>query len=150
MDSRLNSRGFTLVELLATLAILAIIVVISFVSINGVIKQNDVKNCESLVNNIKSAAREYVSDKRYDNSFVNSVGAGMKISLSAEQLINNKNLSENIQNPFDDSVGSTGDVVIDVQLNDNYSANNVDVYVNVVLDDGTSVRKVFSCNFNDW
>ena len=69
----MNSRGFTLIELIVTIALLAIIAVISFVSINSIVNQSRVNDCETLVNNIKSAANSYVSDNRYNNDFVNLV-----------------------------------------------------------------------------
>ena len=62
----MNNKGFTLIELIATIALLAVISIISFVSVNGVINQNKVNNCESLMMNIKTAAKEYVSDNRYN------------------------------------------------------------------------------------
>ena len=65
-------NGFTLIELIATIALLAIIAIISFVSINGVVNQSKVNNCESLMMNIKTAAKEYVSDNRYNFNNNNS------------------------------------------------------------------------------
>ena len=45
----MNNKGFTLIELIATIALLAIIATISFVSINEVIKNSKIKNCENLL-----------------------------------------------------------------------------------------------------
>ena len=61
----MNKRGFTLVELLATIVLLSIISVISYVSISSVIKKNKVNNCRNLIKSIEGASREYVSDNRY-------------------------------------------------------------------------------------
>ena len=52
----MNRKGFTLIELVATIALLANIAIISFVSINGVIDKSKIDNCKSLVSNIKSAS----------------------------------------------------------------------------------------------
>ena len=60
----MNNKGFTLVELIATIALLAVIAIISFVSINEVINQSKVNDCKNLLFSIKSAAKEYVSDNR--------------------------------------------------------------------------------------
>ena len=49
----MNNKGFTLVELIATIALLSIIAIISFVSINGVIDQSRVNDCENVVRSIK-------------------------------------------------------------------------------------------------
>ena len=62
----MNKRGFTLVELLATIVLLSIISVISYVSISSVIKKNKVNNCRNLIKSIEGASREYVSDNRYN------------------------------------------------------------------------------------
>ena len=51
----MNNKGFTLVELIATIALLAIISIISFVSINAVIDSSKINECNALVNSIKSA-----------------------------------------------------------------------------------------------
>ena len=147
MYRNLNNKGFTLVELLATIVILAMIGVISFVSINGVIEQNKIKNCENLENSIKSAAKEYVSDKRYDNSFVSSV-QDMKVLLGGRDLINNKNLSGDVYNPFDNEDNITDKVIVEVELKDNYTAENVTVYRKILKDDNTIEKKIFDCN--DW
>ena len=53
----MNNKGFTLIELIATLALLAVISVISFVSITSVVNKSKINNCESLVKNIKMAAK---------------------------------------------------------------------------------------------
>ena len=74
----MNKKGFTLVELVATIALLGIIAIISFVSINGVINQSKVDNCKSLVGNIKSAAKEYVSDNRYKLNSYNDLNITVK------------------------------------------------------------------------
>lgn len=150
MYNKINNKGFTLVELLATIAILAIISVISFVSINGVIEQNKIKNCENLEKSIKSAAKEYVSDKRYDNSFINSV-SGMKVLVTAEQLISNMNLSDSVFNPFDNSEDITDEVIVEVELYDNdYTIKKIDVYRKILNDAGTTENKNFVCNKNEW
>ena len=149
MDRNLNNKGFTLVELLATIVILAMIGVISFVSINGVIEQNKIKNCENLENSIKSAAKEYVSDKRYDNSFVSSV-QDMKVLLGGRHLINNKNLSGDVYNPFDNEDNITDKVIVEVELKENYTAKDVDIYYDKNDDGSISDDEKFICNEDFW
>lgn len=157
MGRNLNNKGFTLVELLATIVILAMIGVISFVSINGVIEQNKIKNCENLKNSIKSAAKEYVSDKRYDNSFVSSV-KDMKVLLGGRDLINNKNLSGDVYNPFDneDNITNFNDdskedkLFIQVFLKENYTAKDVDIYYDKNDDGSISSDEKFICNEDFW
>ena len=68
---KLNARGFTLIELIATIALLAIIAMISFVSINAVIKNNKERQYKNLVSSIQVAAKEYASDNKYTDEFAN-------------------------------------------------------------------------------
>ena len=50
----MNNKGFTLIELIATIALLAIIATISFVAISGVVQSSKKRDCETLVGNIES------------------------------------------------------------------------------------------------
>ena len=117
----MKRKGFTLIELVATIALLAIIAIISFVSINSVINQSKVSNCKSLVANIKSAAKEYVSDNRYKLDNNNN------LIITAKTLIDGKYLSSPIINPFDSSEISSDDVTITIELNSDYTAKNVTI-----------------------
>jgi len=92
----MDRHGFSLIELLVTIALLAVISMISVVSINAIIKQNKKNDCETLVNNIEIAAKEYVSDHRYDASFNGS-------GITAQTLISNNYLSSPIYNPFNNN-----------------------------------------------
>lgn len=146
----MNNKGFTLIELIVTIALLAVISVISFVSINGVIEQNKYSDCENLISNIKSAAKEYVSDNRYDNNFVNNVDKStMNVELSVTNLINENYLSDNIINPFDNEQDVTANIKILVVLNNNYTANNVKVYFDDDLTIDTNELIELNCS-NEW
>ena len=123
---KINNKGFTLIELIATIALLAVIAVISFVSINGVVNQSRVNDCKSLVMNIKSAAKEYISDNRYNSSVVNSVVNG-NFSITGEDLINGKYLNGPIINPFNNEEIIAGSIRIELKLRDDYSVDTVTV-----------------------
>ena len=118
----LNNKGFTLIELIATIALLAVIAIISFVSINGVVNQSKVNDCESLVMSIKSAAKEYVSDRRYSLSNRND------LNINAETLINGKYLSGPIINPFDKGNIDARNINITITLKEDFSANTVTIF----------------------
>lgn len=113
----MNRKGFTLIELIATIALLAVIVVISFVSISAVIKQSKVNDCESLVKSIKSAAKEYVSDNRYNFT------SNAPLTITGETL--NGYLTSPIVNPFDNSSIAPGSIRIKIELKADYTAKNV-------------------------
>ena len=122
----LNNKGFTLIELIATIALLAVIAIISFVSINGVVNQSKVNDCEALVMNIKSAAKEYVSDNRY---------ASINKNITAQDLINGKYLSSPIINPFTKEDIDASTIKINITLKEDYSADVISGYKNEVSDD---------------
>lgn len=65
---KLNYKGFTLVELLAVIAIMGMLAVIMVPTISGVIKSNKENSLSNLKNSIKSSARAYISDNRYEIS----------------------------------------------------------------------------------
>lgn len=114
-----NNKGFTLIELIATIALLAVIAIISFVSINGVINQSKVNDCESLLLNIKGAAKEYVSDNRY------SLNNNNALDITAKKLIDYKYLSGPIKNPFTNEEIIADSIKIEITLKDDYSTKKV-------------------------
>lgn len=113
----MNNKGFTLIELIATIALLAIIATISFVSINEVIKNSKIKNCENLINNIKSAAKEYASDNRYN--FSNNSDK----EIMTTDLVNGNYLAGSIVNPFDNSEKVMANIII--KLKSDYTVDSI-------------------------
>lgn len=97
----MNNKGFTLIELLVTIALLGIIISISFISINSVIEKSKKRDCEKIIDSLKSTASEYVSDKRYDKEFISSISdSNRSIILTSNDLINKHYLSGNFVDPF--------------------------------------------------
>jgi len=127
----MNNKGFTLVELIATIALLAVISIISFVSINAVIDSSKINECNALVNSIKSATKEYVSDNRYNLDEISSYmieGDDKKYNFPASILVNTKKISSPIIDPFDDDENTnnvTNTTFIEATLNDNYTVKEV-------------------------
>ncbi len=64
----MNRRGFTLVELLATLVILAIVMSLGAYSIISIINNSKDKNYDILISNIKDSAENYYQECRYANN----------------------------------------------------------------------------------
>ena len=125
----MNKKGFTLVELITTIGLLSIIAIIAFVSINSIIKESKNKNCKSLISNIETAAKEYVSDHRYDKNFVNEVKSTLTFDTTAQYLINNNYLSSPIVNPYTNEELTNPECInITTHLNSDYTSKNVVVY----------------------
>ena len=127
----MNNRGFTLIELIVTIALLAIISVISFVSISKAIEQGRKNDCISLVENIKSATNEYVSDNRYNKEFTSQVTSTMdgenEYRLTAATLINGNYLKGPIKDPYNNDEIEPGSIEILVTLKPNYTVRKVEI-----------------------
>ena len=136
----MNNKGFTLIELIATILLLAIISLISFVSINKVVEQNKINNCHTIVDNIKTAANEYVSDNRYNSSFIENVPDSKIIQINAQVLTEGNYLSAPIVNPFDKTEISANSVIINIELNDNYTSKSIEIISPDIL---------LNCNINE-
>lgn len=128
----MGNKGFTLIELIATIALLGVIVVISFVSVNKVIEQSKVNDCNSLIKSIKMAASEYVSDNRYKRDFVRSV-VNNRVEISGSTLTNSNYLSSPIINPFDKEQINPADISIEVVLNNDYTVKQSSIVAPSVL-----------------
>lgn len=138
----MNNKGFTLIELLATLALLAIIAVISFVSITSIVNNSKVSNCENLVKNIKTAAKEYVSDNRY--SGVLNPNSDNIVTISAGVLTkNDKYLIGPLTDPFDANIELTADNInIEIKLNDDYTVKSVEIF--------NKIKNKIDCESGSW
>lgn len=62
---KVNNKGFTLIELMATIIILALVLSITGFSIFSVINSGKKKNYELLISNINSAAELYYQECKY-------------------------------------------------------------------------------------
>ena len=121
----MNKKGFTLIELLVTISLIAILSLISFVSINAVIKQNKINNCNTLVNSIKSATSEYVSDNRYKSLDIDN--------FKASKLVNGNYLSSPIINPFTKEEINPDTIIIGIELNSDYTLKTATISAPNVL-----------------
>ena len=138
----MNRKGFTLIELIATIALLGVIVTISFVSINKVLETGKKNDCVALVQSIKSASKEYASDNRYNRNFTNTISNNTK-DLNVKVLVDEHYLSKPIINPFDNQEIPESDfqnIKIKLTFNNNYTVNTVDVKY---YKDGNTSNDVF-------
>lgn len=134
---KLNYKGFTLVELLAVIAIMGMLAVIMVPTISGVIEENKTNNSANLKNSIKSSARAYISDNRYeiklDNNSCNnntrniiSIGTGENL-----EEITNSNISVSIL-VSEGYLKSNSGEIIDPKTNKSIDKSNS--YIKVTYD----------------
>lgn len=158
----MNDRGFTLIELIVTIALLAVISIISFVSITGAINQNKISESEGLIKNIKTGAKEWASDNRYNVEIVDDIEkmGGRQInaeeidgnverfvSISANRLLNLNYLSSEIVSPFNNSeIIDGGKIIIRIYLKDDYTVKNVNVYMDISEDDNNKKTIEYTCD----
>lgn len=125
----MNNKGFTLIELIATIALLAVIATISFVAISGVIQSSKTRECETLKGNIESAVRDYASDNRYDNNFINGV-VDYKTNISIQVLLDKNYLKGPIKNPYtkeDYTALELDGISISIEFNSDYTVKDTEV-----------------------
>ncbi len=92
----MNKKGFTLVEVIVVLALLSLILVILVPNVFVLINKNNEKSCNSLKDNIESAAKIYVTNNKYNLGIKcydenNSDDTTLKITLN--DLINSGDLT---------------------------------------------------------
>ena len=121
----MNNQGFTLVELIVILVLLSVISIISFVSINSVIEKNKINSCNNVINNIKNATKDYISDNRYNQEF--NPSNDKNINFEGSILVDEEYLSDEIYDSFSNEV-ITDRIMVDVSLNDDFSVYEVNVY----------------------
>lgn len=81
----MNRKGFTLVELIATIVVLALVMGLASYSITGIIKKSKDKNYELLITNIKDAAETYYQECKYaNNSAINCTLSSVKLGTLVE------------------------------------------------------------------
>lgn len=122
----LNRKGFTLVELLATVTILSVIAVIAVVSIDKMLDAANVEECEAVVTTLKNATKEFASDKRYEEDLINMQ------YLDICHLINEGYIGGKIENPFTKADVDNGRITCKkyyIGTEFDSGANLIDVYV---------------------
>ena len=81
---KLNKKGFTLVELIATIVVLALVVSISAYAITNIINSAKEKNYKLLIKNIKDASETYYQECKYSNN----TGIKCKDYVTLQELVN--------------------------------------------------------------
>lgn len=106
----MNRRGFTLIELVMVIALLAIMALILVPNVLVLIDKNNEKSCNSLKNNIISAAKLYVSENKYTLGFNCPDNNRKEIEVST--LTGYGNLTDNVTNPVTKEDLSTKEITV--------------------------------------
>lgn len=110
----MNTKGFTLVELIAIIVVLTAIFLISFPSLLNSVKDNKEKQYENMINDLCLAGKSYI----YSNMDIYPIDkVGEKITVSINQLINYGNVDKTLKNPKTNNL-VRNDVLIYSVLND--------------------------------
>lgn len=93
----MNKKGFTLVEIIVSVALLALIGVIVGISLNSIIKRQQVSSYEEYVEKVKSSTLLYVNNTP---SIINELNDNYSYKiLEARDVISNGYLNENLIDP---------------------------------------------------
>lgn len=96
----MNKKGFTLVEILAVLALLSLITIITVPIINERKEAINQKEYDTIVENIKSAAKIYISN---NPQLLNNMNQGCIETVTIDTLQTAKLLESNLIDPRDNS-----------------------------------------------
>ena len=137
--NRLNKRGFTLVELLATIVILGVIGSIAMISVDKLIDSSQKNECDNILLSIKSATKEYISTNRFNLNghpkLNEDASTGIRtFELTVDDLINGGFLSSPINDPFEKVPLNPSQLValtVIVNLNADYTYQDSEIKVGI-------------------
>lgn len=126
----MNKKGFTLIELILALVIMSLIILIIVPNVFVILNKSNEKACNSLVNNIESATKMYVTNNKYNLGFT----CDGTVNITLQTLIDSGDLSTDssgkIINPINDTeVSLTSAVSVTYNCNNNtftYVVNGID------------------------
>lgn len=122
-----NEKGFTLVELLATVLILALLVGIGTYSITRVINNSKKKNMDLLIGNIQDGAEIYYNECKY---------GGSELEICNKESIT---LGDLVDNDFITGNGKDADTGNEILVNPNTNKLIGDCVIGVSYNDGRVV-----------
>lgn len=129
-----NNKGFTLIELIATIVVLAIVAGIGTYSITNIIRKSKLENYNLLKKNINGAAETYYQECRYNkNEVVNCKFEDGVYKITLGELVTygylkgnakDKNDKYTIVNPITD--GNISDCKISISYNNKIIVDGID------------------------
>ena len=112
---KLNNRGFTLIEVLASVVILSLLSIIIVSSVSGLTKKNNIKAYENLKNGIISSSIIYMSDNRgnivFDGVCISDTDLVNVNSVGNDTLVDSKILIKYLVNEGDLTTNSNGNII---------------------------------------
>lgn len=160
-----NNKGFTLVELIATILLLAILVGIGTYSILSIIKKSKLENYNLMITNIRSAAQSYYQECKYSketirsmfstdaaaNSFCNNYTVTLGDLVKYGYLKGNKKVTSGtdkdkyiIENPL------TGDIISNCKIKITYNSDSSMVVTTQNLLAGCPTNADYSSGATDY
>ena len=107
----MNRRGFTLIEVIMVVVLMSIILLLLVPNVFVLVEKNNEKACNSIKNNIESAAKMYVTNNKYDLGF----SCGTTKNITFQTLIDSGDLkldsTGKIVNPINESEVSLANIV---------------------------------------
>lgn len=117
----MNKKGFTLIEVIMVIAIIAILSIILAPNVMVLINKNNERSCEKLIDNIKSAAKMYVNQNKYELGFDcddnKTKGITLETLVDAGYLTGD--ILKNEEYPFGYIVNPVGNTKIDLDNEEN-------------------------------
>lgn len=91
----MKNKGFTLIELIFVIVILSLLSLILVPTIQNLINKNTENMCDTLNDSIKSAAKEYLVENKYELSIICDTTKTIKL----KELVDNNYIKGPIKNP---------------------------------------------------
>lgn len=103
----MNNKGFTLIELILVIAIIALLALVFTPNVLGLISKNNTDAYNKTLDTVKTAAKNYMSNHRYDDSITSQIDCRNNlvntIYVSLSDLVASGDLSVIPSNPCKDS-----------------------------------------------
>lgn len=144
---KVNNKGFTLVELLATIVILSILMAIMIPSVNYLIEKSKKDNYDNLKSSIIVAAKVYMSENRYN----------ITLDLGADGKLCDGNETEDISYIGDNKLLEFNKLPISILVDSKILSTNTDGNIlnpkdkNKILDKNNSYILIkYQCSTKDY
>ena len=95
----IDSRGFTLIELVAIVALLSIIFLVSFPQFQSTIKKDQEKEYDNFITTLCESVKEYVYNSEDAKVYKDMLNTGETADIKVDRLINYDIIDPDMTNP---------------------------------------------------